>query len=459
MEVLATLDSREIAERLASRYANSDNAHRAGHMFEVMHALSFNRDAISHDETVRAVVTEWAPGGSQTAASDIDIHDHGSLLEQAQAKLYDSISGTAHEIARPGYDGMQRLIAEDKLAAVTALLDRKLTLQPDGLNAGHFQDARADLTSQLHHGDVHSTGVSYPEAQTAAADPTGWADHEVHGAVGADVTAGAEASAAAGAAIAAVVSAAVAAAKVRSGEVSPMEAVITASGAAAKAAVRGGSVGGLGAGIEAASLSGHLAEQLGGGTLPFALARGGVAIAEASYAFAKGEIDEAEFAVRSGEASARISITWAFSCIGQTIIPIPVVGAIVGSLVGQLVGVQCIKGLQTGLTAARADAADEHRLRLLERQLLAATLLVEELALVTGELGAERNAYFSAQVMPSFDRARRALFGEDDDEVLVRFSALVGAFGDKPLFTTMTEFNDWMLTGAEPLILDGNWRP
>jgi hypothetical protein len=456
-KLVAVLDTREVVERLATRYANSDNAHRAGHLFEVMHALSFNEDAIRQHVAVRAAVSEWTPGGSQTAASDIDLLQGHELVGQAQAKLYDNVASTAHQISLDHYDGMQRLVAADRYDAVQSLLDRKVTLHPDGINIEHFQDARANITDALHHGGVASDPVTYHDAQHAALDPGGWIDDQTTEVLAEKFLLGVGVASGAGAVLSALANAAGSAAKVRAGEMSAVEAAITACAAAGRTAARSGSAVGIGQGLEFVSLSGHLVDGLGAGTLPIAMGRAAVGIAEAGFAFAKGEIDSAELAARTAKTSATTSIIWAFSSIGQTVIPIPVVGALAGAFVGQLVGTQCVKGLQMALVAARQDQADEARLRELEAQLLIATALTEELSALTVQIGAERNAYLAKVVMPQLDVARRALMLEDSDEVLNRFNDIVIAFGGKPLFATMAEFDDWMAMD-EIFILDGNQK-
>ena len=64
--------------------------------------------------------------------------------------------------------------------------------------------------------------------------------------------------------------------------------------------------------------------------MPLAMATATVGVAESSYAFATDQIDAAEFAARCAETVARTSIMWAFSTIGQTAIPVPVVGTPAG---------------------------------------------------------------------------------------------------------------------------------
>ena len=302
-KLLEVLDTREVVERLATRYANSDNAHRAGHLFEVMHALSFNQDAIGQHVAVRAVVSEWTPGGSQTAASDINVLQGQELVGGAQAKLYDSVPATAHQLSLDPYDGMQPLVAADRYDAVKSLLDRKVTLQPDGINIEHFQDAQANVTDVLHYEGVVSDPVTYDDAQHAALDPIAWIDDETREVAAEKFLVGVGVAGGAGAILSALVNAAGSAAKVRAGEMSAVEAAITACAAAARTAARSGSAMGIGEGLEFASLSGHLVEGLGG-TLPIAMGRAAVGIAEAGFAFAKGEIDSTEFAARTARTSA-----------------------------------------------------------------------------------------------------------------------------------------------------------
>jgi hypothetical protein len=456
-QTLEVLDARDVAERLAVRYANSDNAHRAGHMFEVMHGLSFNLDAIKHHDSARAVVTEWVPGGSQTSASDINVVHGDSVVAEAQAKLYESASGAAHELARDRYQGMQRLVAADRFDAVQSLLDRKVTLHPSGINAEHFKDAHAHVTASLHYGHVSSDPTTYADAHHAALDPTGWIDGEAHEAAAREFLAGVGAAAGVGAVLTAVVNGAGSAARVRAGDMSPAEAAITACAAAGRTMARSAGAGGIGQGLELGAHAGAVSDALSQGALPIALGRAAVGIAEAGFALAKGDIDEAEFAARAAETSTRTAVVWAFGSIGQTVIPIPVVGAMVGAFVGQMVGTQCVKGLQMAVVAARQDQADERRLRLLEAELLTAAALTEELAQLTTHLGQERNAYVATTVMPRLDAARHALLLHDDDEVLQRFGEIVRGFGREPLFTTMAEFDAWMRTD-DPLVLDGNWK-
>jgi hypothetical protein len=57
-------------------------------------------------------------------------------------------------------------------------------------------------------------------------------------------------------------------------------------------------------------------------------------VVEAGTAFARSEITAAEFAARSCESTLQTGLTWMCGALGQTVLPVPVVGALVGGLVG-----------------------------------------------------------------------------------------------------------------------------
>ncbi|MGY1728358.1 hypothetical protein ACI79J_15420 [Geodermatophilus sp. SYSU D01062] len=457
-ETVETLRIREIVVDLAARYANVGLAIRAGHLFEVMHASSFNRDAIAQGASVRAAVTEWMAGGSRTAAADIQLFDQGELAGEAQAKLVDRTSTLASQVARSSYDGMQRLVARDKLEAVSDLLDRRLTMNPDGLRYADYEDARAHLTDQLHAGSVHSQPLSSDAVHRAAEQPIGWADAQVAGAVGHQLLTAAGIGAAGGAAVAGVLSAAKSVAQVRAGETSAARAAATAAAAAARGAVCGGAVAGLGEAVRVAAEAGLLPDALGGGTLPLALARAVYGVAEAGVAFARGDIDAGRFAARSCESTLTVGLVWACGSAGQTVIPVPVVGALVGGLVGQFSATVIVQGAQFALAAAREDRLPEERIAVLEAESAAAVFTASALGDAVEALGAERNAFVTTTVLPQVAGALESLAVAGTDDALHQLAAVIWQFAGKPVFSTMAEFDAWMRDPLTTLTLDPNWH-
>ncbi|WP_322763316.1 hypothetical protein [Frankia sp. Cr2] len=455
-EMVATLETRATVQRLAERYANHGNPQRAGHMFEVMHALAFNRNAIRAGASVRAHVTQWMAGGSQTATVDVVLRDGDRLVAEAQAKLVNRATTTAHDLARSDYAGMERVVATDKLVAVDDLLGRRLRMSPDGLRYEDYRDTRAHLTDTLHHGSVHSRGISMREAHSAAKNPGGWADAQVAGAAGREVLTAGLAGAGAGAMIATVVGTAGAVARVRAGETSAGVAALTVAGSAARNAARSGATTSLGATMRVAARAGLMPEVLGGGTVTMAMAGAVCGVAEAGFDLGRGRIDAGEFAARSATVTTTAGLVWACGAVGQTVIPIPVVGALVGGLVGQVAGTIIVQGLQCAIVAARADGVAESALRLLERELLTSAATAALLRDEAEALGGERNAYVAAIVLPQLTRAY-TLAASDPARAVVELAEVTRAFGGQPIFTTMDEFDRWMADGDAVLTLDPNW--
>jgi hypothetical protein len=452
-----TLRSREVVASLAARYAGSGAAQRAGHLFEVMHALSFNRAAIAQGSSLRAIVTEWGPGGSQTAPADLHVVDGGQVAARAQAKLVEHTSSAAHALAHPKYGGMRRLVASDKLQAVENLLDRRLTMCPDGLVYEDYRDARAQVSDRLSAGGVRGPGIESPEAHRAAGNPIRWADEQVARAGARQVIVSTTSAAAVGGLVSGIVSGAREAARVRARETAASVAAITALASAVRGAARSGAIAGLGETIRIGASAGVLPEALGGGTLPFAIAGAVSATAEAGLDFARRKIDASEFAARTCTATLTSGLVWGCGAVGQSVIPIPIVGALIGGLAGQAAGLLIIQGLQLALVAARASSADQDRLEVLEREITTAVLTLDELRRTTEELGAERNAYATETVLPRFDFVQAALVEGHPDTALVELATMIGDFGGRPIYGTVEEFDLWMVDENAGLSLNPNW--
>lgn len=485
----------KIAQRLAKRYVNVNLAIRTGHLFEVMHELSFNLDAIAKGSKIQAVTTEWATGGSQSAAADLHLLDEGGrLLAAAQAKLLGEPlgtgAGTAYSLVNARYEGMQRLIAGDHLEAVKNVLDKRLTMPPEGLGYTDYADARAHVTATVHiedpnlrtgffrrGGQVSSTPISFDDARTAGADVAGWGKDQVHHAASHQVKTAMAAGALTGAALAGVVEAAKQAARVRAGETSAAAAAATAAGAAAMGAVRSASVAGLGEAISVAVAAKALPAVLGKGCTPAAMAGAVVDIAEAGLAFARGNIDATELAERCCETALQTVLVGVCGALVQTAIPAPVVAGLVGGLVGQMAATLISQGLRAALRTARAEltagengAGDsggrdedelkdglEERLAVLEDETASAIATALLLSDVEQALGAERNAYVAATVGPLLDDALIAVTSADPQEGLKRLAEVARCFNGRPLFMTVEEFDAWMADPTASLTLNPNW--
>jgi hypothetical protein len=305
---------------------------------------------------------------------------------------------------------------------------------------------------------VDSDPVSTSEVREAAADPNRWQTDQEHLAFAQELGAATATAAAVGGAVGLVVSLASQTARIRAGETSAMSAAVTATGAAARSAARSGEIVGLGQTVMIASRPGHLPDALGGGTLPFPLSRAALDVGAAGFAFARGEIDPAEMAARAATAVGSSALVWACGTVGQTVIPIPVVGALVGGTVGQVSATVITHGLRLALTAAAADRADEARLARLEAEVAVTVALSASLRRSVADLAAEHHAYVADEVLPRLAAAEEALRSHAPDGALAQLADLIRAFGGQPLFVSIDEFRRWMLDPTSVLALDPNPR-
>jgi hypothetical protein len=443
-QTLEVLRNGEFVERLARRYANHAVEQRAGHMFELMHALSFNLDAIAQRSDLRAQVTEWAAGGSQNGPVDLQVLGKSGLVSEAQAKLLERTSELASSISDPSYRGMDRIVPADKVADVERILDGRLKGDPGALRYDDYLDARAHLDDRLSAGAVESDPVTRNQALDGAEDPSSWQHRQVLGAAVNEVAAAAAAGAVIGGGITLLISAASEAARFRAHETSAMRAAVTASGSAAKAAVRSGAVAGVGQSLSLAARMGHLPTALSGGTLPYAISNAAFSVGASGLAYARGQIDAAELAAQSASTLTTTTLVWACGVVGQTVIPVPVVGALVGGTVGQVAATVVIQGLRLAIVAGRADRADEERLLQLQDEVAAALEVGASLRLAVAAVGAEHNAYVTDSLLPQLGRLERALTSNDPDAALSELAALTRKFEGQPIFSTVHEFEAWM---------------
>lgn len=447
------LDTRDLAGKLWTRYRNHQPEHRAGHLFELMHAHGFNRDAIGKGAAVRARVTEWV--GRPHAAADIELVDASRVVAEAQAKRCGDAAATALGHARAEYAGMQRVSPADQLADVNRKIDKRLALNPDGIRYDAFADARAHGTDRLHAEGVESRPITKAEVDRAAASPVGWANRQVAAEAGRQVGAAAVRGAAIGGAVSGVVETARQTARVRAGETSVAAAATEAAGDTARSAVRAGVLAGLEQGVRIGVAAGRVPAGFGTGTLPGAVAGATTDVAAAGLAYARGTIDGGEFASRSCESALQTGLMWACGTVGQTVIPLPVVGALAGGFVGQWSATVIAGGLAAAVEAAREDALEEERIAVLEAERHEAVATALRMREAVQDLGRERDAYLTAVVAPQLDAALLAVLEGSDDAVAL-LADLTSAFAGTPVFGTVDEFDAWMRDPDVVLVLDPN---
>lgn len=445
-------------QTLADRFANVGDGQRQGHMFELMHELSFNLNAIAKDDAARLRVTTWL--GQPHAPDDLRLLDgHGDVIGGVQAKVVTSVAGRLgpkNGLSDPKYDGMTLLTPSEHAAEADNLLNRRLAM-PEGPYHQRYRDVQDRLSDQVTHGPTQSAPVSLGELKSASDDPVGYLKgllhtNELRQVATAGVTAGVL-----GALIAGAVT--VTHERIRSGSFDDVD-WAEAGIEAAKGGLKAAAIAMAGQGISiaaqhaAAAGGGAVAHALGGGSLPFALARGAFDLGAIGHGLATHKLTSRDAAYGAAESITQTGAVWACSAIGQSIIPLPVVGAVVGGMVGQYGSHMLIQALRLATAARdtdpRWDAEYEALLLQTEQIRLQAETDLAELH----DLAERYDTAFSGLVLPRLDRLAVAVGSATPNEVLDDLAELTRLYGGTPLFTSMEDFDAFMADDDIPLRLD-----
>ncbi|OLL76881.1 hypothetical protein Ae168Ps1_5301c [Pseudonocardia sp. Ae168_Ps1] len=454
-ETLEALSTRRAAAALARTYERLGQEQRAGHLFELWHGHTFNVDAIRQGASVRATVT--AACGEPTAPADLRIVDQGRVLDEVQAKLYGRAAAATRALAQSRYRGMQRLVAGDKREHVERLLDKALLRDSDGLYQDDYADTRAHLTDTVRHGDVSSTPLDTDDVHRAAGNVGRWGNHLAARAAGREVVGAAASGAVIGGGFAGLAAAARETARVRAGETTAAAAACTAAGAAARSAARSGALAGLGAGARIALTHAKVPASVTGSGLPGAVASAAFGVADAAISLARGDVSREEFAEISCDVTFQAGMAWAGGAVGQTVLPVPVVGALVGGFVGQVSATLIVQGIQLAIAAVHSGDPGDDGLALLETEAGAAAEAAALLGAAGAALGAESGAYAETTVVPEVDHALWSSVDADPESGLTELVELAEGSDGTPLFVSLDEFDAWMSDPLTTLSLTTSW--
>lgn len=435
------LRSREIAAKVAERTRNALPPHAKGHVFEMMEALRFNLASIDAGATRRAVTS--ADLGQFTAPADILIRGSGGeVVREVQAKVYEHAPEGLRALAKDKYEGMGRLVPSDQTERVAALADSALARPPDSLNRSQYQDVANNLMGPLEHNGVRSEGTTNAELDQIGHRPDEWVEQSLAAAKRQEIARAAAAGAAFSGGFEFVFSAGHNAIRHQRGDIEGAKAVIDTVSATAVAAVRGGATCGVAKSIEIAARNSPEWQHFAAGIGPVAVANAVVEVATSGYQFATGAIDAAEFAEQCGTTVLSNSASWAYGVVGQTLIPVPVLGGLVGATVGYLSATVVMEGLKLSYIAAReADVAEEELARL-ESWIYDAIQRLEENRLVVESINEVHALRFRETLVPMMDDLEDCLASATD--CLGQLDALCTEFNSSLPFATFEEFEEFM---------------
>ena len=225
---------------------------------------------------------------------------------------------------------MQRLVPSDHEAGLQDIADKSLRRSPEHIRTSRYLDVKDNIAGELNHDGISSGGSTEAEALAAARDPLGFLERETSRAAVDETLKAAAVGAAVGTTFGAAATSLRVLVKARDGDVDVSESSVEITAGAVKAGVRSGATSGLAKVVEIGARNSTLFSPIAESTAPIAIANSVLEIGTAAYQFATGAIDRDELIDSCATATIRNTGAWAYGVAGQTLLPIPVVGALVG---------------------------------------------------------------------------------------------------------------------------------
>lgn len=416
-----------------------------GNLFEYIEVAKFNTEASRSGADTAARVTE--AHGRPHAAADIEITRGGKVVDEVQAKSYSKGSDAAGALRKDDYQGMQRLVPEDKVDRVRELTESRADSK--SIYARDYQDSADNLTGQLKDRDsgTASGGTTYEESTLAAKNPDAYAMVRETMEVGKAAGRAGKTAAVGGAVVGGAISAVRNCYRVSRGDAEAGEAVVEVCKDTAKSGARSF---GVGAGSVVVRHAGAKAgvNALTKSNIATALAAGTLEVGGAVYDFARGEISAEEAMQQMGETGAcTVSSLYTGAAAGAVFGP---PGAIVGSIVGYAVSSQIY---QSAVAIIReADIAAQEA----ERLLALADAACEQMAAQRQEferLVEETVDKRSAEFEHCIDSIDAALASENHAACVAALSDLTALVGKELKFERFEDFDRFMLESDEPFVL------
>jgi hypothetical protein len=183
--------------------------------------------------------------------------------------------------------------------------------------------------------------------------------------------------------------------------------------------------------------------------LPAQIVTATIEVSKTMKKYFSGEIDGVECLTELGEKGTGMVASSIGMVIGQTAIPIPVVGGLIGGMVGYALSSACYGQLVSSLKEAKL--AREERLRI-EAECAEAVKMIREYRC---EMEAAISRYLSeymASFHEAFDDIKSALNIGDIDGFIAGANSITRKLGGKPQFNNFSEF-DALMNNSESLKL------
>lgn len=178
-------------------------------------------------------------------------------------------------------------------------------------------------------------------------------------------------------------------------------------------------------------------------SLPGMIVTTGLTIKNSLLKYARGEIDGVEFLQSLGQDGAGMLSSAMFATIGQSLIPIPVVGGLIGSMVGYMISSAAYGVLLSSLQEAKL--AREERIRV-ERECEEHIRMIRE---YRSEMQRLMESYLTEHqelFQSAFSEMKEAFEIGDIDGFISGTNLITEKLGKKALFQNMKEFEELMFS-------------
>lgn len=427
----------------AKKTRNVGVAQKKGNFFEYIEAAKFDTDAARHRSALRASVTD--ANGAPHAPADIELKRGSEVVADVQAKSNEKASDLAYGVAQEKYEGMNRLVPEDKASHARDLMNQRI--EKGTLKAGDYEDARDHLQGELQHGEIGSGGTTHDELRDAAHDPSAYALKQEAQAAAEEI--GVNAGAAGGATFVctALYCSLLNGARVYRGEISAKEAAAETTKKTTKQGGRGAAVGAAGAVIRNGAAREGLA-QLAQSNVATSVAAATIDLGVTTHDLIKGEITPEEAVREMGQTTtSTMSGIYAGAAAGALFGP---PGLVIGSTAGYLACSGVYQSCMSVLSEAEL-AKEEARLALamceeacevMEAQRLEFERSIEEVTEARREIF---EMHFS-----SIDSSLRS---GNPEEVVLALSEMADTLDQNLKYEKFEEFDQFMIETDEPLRL------
>jgi len=451
----AAVDGMEIFKKM---FFNKDgslnkNSNLHGKIFEAIEAAKFNIDAALKKSDLNAQVTSHPTTPNfkpdPRSKADIVITKAGKVVKEVQAKCYDNNYQAAYKLKSDSYKGMQRLVPTDREKPLSDFLE-KAENRGGGqtIYADNYKDVRENLTGKLHDKNVSSPGTGYDEATYAKEHLKLYsakiqAKHAASEAFVAGVSAGAT-----GFVITGGCSAIKNLFAVHNDEKTLKEGASDALKDGIDSGVKSGVIGAGGSVIRFGAKKAGI-EAFEKASPATAIAAGIVDTGVTLYSFVKGDIGIEEAMERLGQNGVSTVYGLFAGAVTSAVFSGPVV-AVAATTAGYLIANFAYQSCIAIFRQAKLTEKESERIiAIYEEAIQQMQIRRAEFEKWFEEELQGRREDFSA----CFDSIDNALINDDPGKAVFALADFATLFGKKLRFETFEEFDDFMSSSDEPLVL------